>query len=72
MTVIICETCNGSGEETCHFCSGNGAISGETCPLCEGSAKETCSSCWGAGEDDLPDQYMDDHLPRPHRHDEWA
>lgn len=55
MNVFVCESCDGLGEETCHFCSGNGSISGQTCPLCEGSAKETCHTCWGSGGDDFTD-----------------
>mmetsp|Transcript_20496 Transcript_20496/g.38675 ORF Transcript_20496/g.38675 Transcript_20496/m.38675 type:complete len:215 (+) Transcript_20496:455-1099(+) len=58
-----CESCNGSGEQTCRFCGGThflSAMGGETdalflegigkdCPVCNDDGVEVCNACAGTG-----------------------
>lgn len=70
MNVIVCDNCNGTGEDACEYCAGTGYNGNEICPICDGSEKETCSTCWGSGDLEVPYGYEEDHSRESWEEDE--
>lgn len=71
MNVIVCETCNGTGSETCENCSGSGHSGNDVCPICDGENREICNTCWGSGYLELPNDHEDENQYRSWNKNEW-
>jgi len=47
---VDCTYCDGTGENTCYKCGGDGVYADKTCRICKGSGKyNKCGFCEGAG-----------------------
>ena len=45
--IILCPNCEGTGEEECYGCGGEGDIENEICEICDGTGTIECAMCGG-------------------------